>query len=150
MKQTEQQTINDFFVENFYKILMLEEKKIREDFGENLSIRELHLIEAVGELAKTKTNKMTNIADKLYITVSALTTAANVLVNKGYLSRVYDPTDRRKVFLRLTETGERAYNFHAGFHDELIGYVEATLTPEEVQTLTVSLQKLSVFFEKLL
>ncbi len=150
MNETQQERLNHFFVQNFYKILMLEEKRIREEFGSKLTIREMHLIEAVSALQKTGFNTMSRVADQLYITIGALTTAVNVLVNKGYLTREYDPNDRRKVFLRLTDAGEKADSFHTAFHNQLIDYVEATLDENEIETLTLSLQKLSTFFDDLL
>jgi DNA-binding MarR family transcriptional regulator len=45
------------------------------------------------------------LADRLGVTLPAVTTIADRLVEGGYLERVRDPTDRRVVLLRLSTQG---------------------------------------------
>ena len=82
MNDEQRDTLNTFFVDTFNKILSLEEQTLLKSSIENLSVKELHIIEAVSILQRDKKNTMTEIAAQVGITVGALTTAVNVLVKK--------------------------------------------------------------------
>lgn len=142
-----QQVLNTFFVETFNKILALEERYISRNTDSELSVRELHIIEAVSVLEATKSSTMSKTAQHLSITIGALTTAVNVLVRKGYIKRGQDKSDRRVVYLHLTERGAEAEKIHQKFHQQMIGNVSESLSVEEFEALISSLEKLSNFFE---
>lgn len=56
-------------------------------------------------LEQSGPKKMSELADSLYITAGAVTTASDHLINHGYISRVRDENDRRVVRLELTKKG---------------------------------------------
>ena len=91
-------TLNDFMVDVFYKIVDLEEKICSQGDLEDLSITEIHTIEAIGI---DTLKKMSQIASVLYITVGTLTTAINKLVKKGYVERIKIKEDRRVVQVKI-------------------------------------------------
>ena len=146
MNDEQRDTLNTFFVDTFNKILSLEEQTLLKSSIENLSVKELHIIEAVSILQRDKKNTMTEIAAQVGITVGALTTAVNVLVKKEYLSRRRSEKDRRVVRIYLTEQGMRAEMHHRIFHENMVSNVGEVLTEEGLENLIIALKQLTSFF----
>ena len=135
--------INDFFVRIFNKILALEEHAIDEP---DISVNEVHIIEAVAELAQRGESTMKNIAKRLNLSAGATSVAVNTLVNKGYLRRENSREDRRKIFIFITEKAQKAENKHREFHADMIHSIATRLNDEELATLSKSLISLEEFF----
>lgn len=146
MTQAQESYLNGFFVHIFNKILALEERALNKVGARDLSVKELHVLEAVSNLAEKGRSTMTNVADALAIRVSSLTTAVNTLVRKGYLQREGVPGDRRMILIRLTEKGRLANQLHNQFHKEMIRGVGQQLNEEKLEVLVQSLESLDVFF----
>lgn len=135
--------LNDLLVDLFHNILEIEEKSLR-DSGSDLTITEIHTIDAVGE-SEPKT--MTEISRILKITMGTLTTGVDKLIKKGYLIRKRTEEDKRIVLVELTEKGIKAKKLHDSFHQEMIDSVISHLDPTEEELLVQSLQKLMFFFD---
>jgi DNA-binding MarR family transcriptional regulator len=146
MTEKQKEGLNTFFVETFNKILASEEQHIGKSGFANLSVKELHILEAVKLLASQNKNTMSEVAAQVGITVGALTTAVNALVRKNYLSRERPETDRRVVQIYLTKQGIAAEEAHRGFHEKMIDEVGELLSEEELTKLIFALKQLSVFF----
>lgn len=138
--------INTFLVEVFHDILRLEEAALAKDDFRNLSVHEMHVIEAVYDGNREGLFSMSEIAAKLMITASTLTTSVKTLERKGYLIREKLPSDKRYVRLCPTPLGERAYYSHKSFHQKLVEGVSGRLTTEELRTLSGALSTLHKFF----
>ena len=138
--------LNDFFVHIFNKILALEEQALNNVGARDLSVKELHVLEAVHHLERGALSTMSNVAEALSIRVSSLTTAVNTLVRKGYLLREGDPADRRIIRLHLTEKGGQANQLHSQFHRAMIRGVGDQLKEDELEVLVHSLKSLECFF----
>jgi len=147
MNELQKEALNHFFVQTFNKVLSWEELSLARTKCHNLSIKELHAIEAIRELEQNNKNTMTNIAALLSISIGALTTAMNVLVRKGYVERKNNQSDKRIVMVYLTEKGREAEANHRAFHDEMIENIGESLDQEKLDTLISSLSQLSAFFE---
>ena len=76
--------INKILVEIYDDITHIEEYSIKSGAFNDLSITEIHTIEAVG-LYGSRT--MSEISSKLDITMGTLTTAIDKLIKKGYVER---------------------------------------------------------------
>ena len=147
MTVAQERYLNDFFVHIFNRILALEEQALNNVGAKDLSVKELHVLEAVSHLERGARNTMTNVAEALSIRVSSLTTAVNTLVRKGYLQREGDPGDRRIIRLHLTEKGDQANQIHSKFHCDMIQGVGERLKQEEMDVLIQSLKSLERFFK---
>ena len=101
MNAEQQMRINDFLVNVFNQILAWEGQTIKKVGVKNLSIRELHVIQAVSDATKLGQNTMANIAKLLAVSPGALSISVNGLVNKGYLEREYTSKDRRVIYIKL-------------------------------------------------
>ncbi len=136
-------TINDILVNLINEIWELEEKAIITEEFKDLSNNDMHVIEAIGLGVG---NNMSAIAKKLNITVGSLTTAMNSLVNKKYVERRRSETDRRVVYVKLTERGVLAYRHHEDYHRQMTEAILEKLSEDEIPVLMKTLDGLSGFF----
>ncbi len=142
-------TVNSFLVGVFNDILRLEEQSLSKGQFKNLSVSEMHIIDAVYNAEKDNTNTMKNLADKICITASSASTAVKALEKKGYITRENSELDRRKVHVFTTSKSQLAVQHHTKFHLDMVQGIEQTLTETEAQTLTLALSKLHDFFHQL-
>lgn len=137
------EVINKLLVELFNNIQEIEEQSLKhKDIG-NLSITEIHTIEAIG-MNTEKT--MSEIAQRLKVTGGTLTACINKLIKKGYVERNRTEEDRRIVLINLTEQGKKAFQCHKNFHDEMVHNTIETLKDDEKTVLISSLDKIKTFF----
>ncbi len=108
--------------------MVIEERTMDTKNIPNLTIGELHLIEMVN---RYNNKPMTLIANKLHITVGAMTICLNRLVQKGYLLRTRDEMDRRVILLSITPEGKKVLKYHNKFHDDIIGLALDTLSIQQ-------------------
>ena len=140
-----QELLNKLLVQLFNDILHIEENSLKNIDLMDLSMTEIHTIEAVGiKYAKT----MGEIAHDLRITVGTLSAAITKLIKKGYVERKRTEEDRRVVLVSLTSKGENVYREHQVFHEEMICAMLSNFSDEEEQVLSKSLEKLNTFFEE--
>ncbi len=92
--------INKLLVEVYDDIGKIEQESLKQGEFKDLSISEIHTIEAIG-LYEEKT--MSEVAARLEITTGTLTTAIDKLIKKGYVERNRSETDRRIVNIKLTK-----------------------------------------------
>ncbi len=149
MTEEQRKQLNRFFVKTFNSVLLWEDRALSESGVKNLSVKEMHVIETVIRMQLGAANTMTQIADQLNITVGALTTAVNTLVQKNYLRRQSDQTDRRLVFVSATDSGLEVNLLHDQFHKQMLDYVAEEIDENDLEPLTRSLEQLSLFFEAL-
>lgn len=136
--------VNELLVDIFNRILAIEEESLKER-GVKLSMSEIHVLEAI---TKTEEPTMTNVANKLGITVGSLTVSVNTLYQKGFVSRDRDPEDRRKVIIGILSKAEDVLEKHNEFHNEMINSIFNDLKVEEDELLISSLRKLSSYFKQ--
>lgn len=136
--------VNTLLVNSFNKILTLEKDVLKEGPFSELTITELHAIEAIELKGKT----MTETAHKLGITVGSLTVTINRLVKKEYVVRSDKEGDRRLVQLTLTKKGKLAWRLHDHFHRHMVRCMLQGLKEEEHQVLIQSLESLVHFVEE--
>ena len=136
--------VNELLVETFNDILQIEQKALKEGILKDLSITEIHTIDAIG-MYECRT--MTEVAQELKITLGTLTAAINKLLKKGYVDRKRGEEDRRSVMIALTRKGKLAFRIHDQFHSEMVKATIDGLNEEEEEILIKSLAKLNIFFK---
>ncbi|NLO09857.1 MAG: MarR family transcriptional regulator [Clostridiales bacterium] len=132
--------MNRILVEIYDDVINIEEYSIKSGAFSDLSITEIHTIEAVG-LYGSRT--MSEIASKLDITMGTLTTAIDKLIKKGYVERSRSEVDRRIVNVSLTNRGKLAYRIHEKFHMDMVKEIMNDFNPEEEEILLTALHKLN-------
>mgnify|MGYP001027191214 CR=1 FL=1 len=136
-------TINEVLVKLFNEIMDIEEKAIITEEFKDISNNDMHIIEAIG---KGEARSMSAVAKSLSVTVGTLTIAINNLVKKGYVGRMRSQEDRRVVLISLSKKGEKAYNHHKKFHEEMVEATLEGLDEKQTEVLVSALQNLSRFF----
>jgi len=133
--------LHELLVKTFNDILAVEEYEIKKGPLKNLTISEIHTIEAIG-MYRART--MSQVASDLGITVGALTSSVNHLVKKGYVKRARDDADRRIVNIHLTKEGKMAFRIHEKFHLDMVRQAVKGIAEKE-KILVASLEKLNKF-----
>lgn len=147
MKDKNYTNVNKKFVHVFNEILAWEEASLKETCKkEKLTMREVHIMEAVSSLAKENKNTMANISKFLAVTPGSCSTSVNILVNKGFLEREYTPSDRRVIFINLTEKGEKINSLHNEIHKDVIEKISESLSEKETEFFEIILDKLDEIF----
>lgn len=136
--------INELLVDIFNRILSIEGEELKKQ-GIKLSMTEVHVLEAVDVVEEPN---MTNISGKLGVTIGSATTAINTLVQKGYVRRYMDESDRRKVLIALEKPSIQVLKVHDLFHKKMIDSIFEDLNIEEDEVLIASLKKVSSYFKK--
>lgn len=140
------ENLNKFLIDVFHDILRLEEASLTKGEFKNLSINEMHVIEAVHNGNLEGLHTMTEISARLMVTGSTLTTSVKTLEQKGYLLRSKLKEDKRRVNVALTPLGLKAYEKHKDFHIKLVDHVADNLAMEELTALENALSLLHTFF----
>lgn len=135
---------HDILVNLFQEIMDIEEKALITAEFKNISVNDMHIIEAIGT---GEPKNMSTVAKLMSVTVGTLTIAINNLVKKGYVSRVRSEEDRRVVLIFLTEKGKRAYQHHREFHDGMVKALVEGLDEGQQKILVKSLLNLRTFFD---
>ncbi|MFC0214938.1 MarR family winged helix-turn-helix transcriptional regulator [Paenibacillus chartarius] len=84
----------------------------------------------------------TELAERIYVTLPAVTNLANKLVESGWAERLPQPSDRRAVLLRITESGEALLARIDVKVNEVIDRLWNKLDAEEVEQFERLLGKL--------
>lgn len=139
--------LNEFFVECFNDILREEERTLAQISSGKISVKEVHLIEAIYKAQKQGDITLGNISKILRVSQGTLTVAVTALEKKGYVMRMQNPNDRRSYSLSCTKLGEYINGQHQKFHEKMIADVVKHLNVTQTEILAKSLQKLHIFFK---
>jgi DNA-binding MarR family transcriptional regulator len=141
--------LNDFFVTCFYSILNAEERALESISNGKLSLKEIHVIEAVFKAKATGENNFSNIAKLLGVTLGTLTTSFSKLEEKGYLLKEQHKGDKRVYYIEPTRLAGLINDEHTAFHKKMMEGIIDTVTEEEFGHIIAALGKLNEFFNKL-
>lgn len=137
--------INKYLVTIFNDVLMIEEKTLQSSSFKDVSIKEMHTIEAIGMYEQLTTSE---VAKKLGVTAGTLTVSVNNLVRKNYVERVRTDHDRRVVKLSLSPTGRLLYRLHDKFHRDMVRETIAEMDKDQSEILMLGLKNLHDFLER--
>lgn len=138
--------LNTLLVETYHLIERVEENSVKKMRDGNLSINEVHVLEAVGKTGEPRT--ISELAADLDISLPSATVAVNKLVSKGFLEKQRGEVDGRQVLISLTKKGKTIDRVHRFFHEQMVKKVASELSDEEKQVLLRAIRNLNRFFEK--
>jgi DNA-binding MarR family transcriptional regulator len=108
--------------------------------GTNLTHRELHVLDAIGEHAQ---NSVSDVGDRLGVTKSAASQMISKLTKKGLVEKHYASNSNKEYRLRLTGTGKEAFLLHKRVHGkhmvDIIARLE-TFSLSQIATVSVVLE----------
>ena len=143
MAHLAKKSLNELLVNLFNHVMDLEAKAVITE--EYRDITNNDIIEAIGV---EEPRNMSEIARRLSITVSTLTTNMNGLEKKGYIVRTRSVEDKRVVYVTLTEKGKKAFYHHRDFHRKMIRALVKDLNEEDMEVLYRCLKNLNGFLEQ--
>ncbi len=116
--------------------------------GDQVSTREAHMIQAVGE---GRDLSVTQLADHFGITKSGASQMVKKLENKGYLLKRQSPHSNKEFELSLTDLGQKVFQVHEQLHGKdfntLIDGLES-FSISQIATLSVLMESIGTTMEK--
>ena len=146
MKPFEEQ-LNEVIVDTYRSILRVEENILKRSDQTDLSISEIHMLEAIGK-GKDRRRTISELAEVLNITLPSVTVAINKLMKKGYVEKVRGEEDGRIVYVSLTRQGRRIDSAHRYFHESMVRSIIRDMTESEMQALYKGVMKLDTFLKE--
>ncbi len=117
----------------------------------DLSISEVHMLEAVAAIAaenETGGASISELSDWLEVSLPSITAAVNKLVQKGYVQKKKGILDGRVVRVSLTRPGRRAERAHQYFHRKMVRAVTSELSEDEKRAIIKGVGKMEAFLER--
>ena len=145
MAHLAKKSLNELLVNLFNHVMDLEAKAVITEEYRDITNNDMHIIEAIGV---EEPRNMSEIARRLSITVSTLTTNMNGLEKKGYIVRTRSVEDKRVVYVTLTEKGKKAFYHHRDFHRKMIRALVKDLNEEDMEVLYRCLKNMNGFLEQ--
>lgn len=140
------QELNNLLEETFRNILKVEQELVQRS-SINLSISELHMLEAVSR-NKEKGRTISDLAYDMDISAPSVTVAINKLQTKGYVYKDRCESDGRVVFVKLTKLGSKTNAAHQFFHQSMVRSVVKELSSDEQQAMYKGIMKLDEYFKQ--
>ena len=141
--------LNQLLVCTYRDVGKLEEGMLHSVSGMEVSIGELHLMEAIGE-SKDRGLLVCELAQRVDLTPPTVTVAINKLALKGYVLKTKSMVDKRSVIVTLTRTGKKVNAAHRYFHEQMVRNIEKLLSPAEREGMLRGMQTLNNFFRNAL
>ena len=138
--------VNEYLTQIFNNVLVIEESSLRSSRFSDVSIKEMHTIDAIGARNNATPSE---VAKELMVTLGTVTTSLNNLERKGYIERTRSIVDRRVVHLSLTQKGRLLYRLHGRFHRNMVDRITEGMNPEEFKVMRKGLENLYKFLEEL-
>lgn len=140
------EVLNELLVKLFKNIMEIEEKYLITPEFKDISVNDMHIIEAVGV---KEPKSMSSVAKLMSVTTGTLTKSMDGLSDKNYVIRERGKKDKRIVFVSLTEKGRRAFGHHEGFHRDMIEKIKDGINEQEAAVLIYALAKLNDYFNSI-
>ena len=139
--------LNEMLVNTYRSVQAIEEAMLMNFSGDNLSISEMHTIEAIGA-GGPEGRTITDIAQALDISPPSVTMMVKRLERKGFVVKARCERDGRRIYVRLSELGRKADISHRYFHRQMVRAVGRSIPEEEKAALLHGLKTLNEFFAR--
>ena len=132
----------------YRSVMKLEELILRSVEDQiDLSISELHMLDAISK-GGDRGLTISDIAQKLEITLPSVTVAINKMVKKGYVQKLRSQKDGRVIHVVLTRQGKRINMAHRYFHEQMVRSVAEMIDDDEKKVLLNGMRNLNHFFNR--
>ena len=111
----------------------------------NLTLSEVHTLEVISD---ARDKSITGLSQELKITPGTFSVCVDKLIKKGYIKRINDDLDKRKVLIDITSKSIPILDMHSSFHEKLLLYSLDTLKLD-INELTKSLEKINNYIEEM-
>jgi len=131
--------VRDDVMKQFATLLRLYSIEFRQLVGGDVTGPQLYLLEVLHECGPTK---MSDIAERLQITVGAVTLQADRSIKAGLITRERSTTDRRVVLLSITDEGRELVSNARQMRHGIMKKHFDRLSPDELEQLGRLYQKM--------
>ena len=107
---------------------------------QDLTATQFHYLEIIGELENPT---LTELSAAMKLTKPSVTTAIDRLIVKGLVRKVHSDIDKRSSHLHVTEFGEQINKRHDFAHNFVIDLIAKKLSPDEMKSFTLLLDKIT-------
>jgi DNA-binding MarR family transcriptional regulator len=119
--------------------------ELRQEAGENTTMPQFRVLAHLAEAPLT----LSDIAQRRRVSIQAAGELIQALVDRGWITRVPNPSDRRQMLLHLTDEGSQHYERTQRRMLEQLIPIMQMLTPEESTALQMALPALHRVFAKI-
>ncbi len=145
-RSTDLQAVGRLFLQLYDRYNRLESKRyFYKDFLEELTMIEMNTILVIGKGGDR--NKMSDIANKLGVSMGTPTVTVDRLIKKGYVERDRDEEDRRQVIVKLSEKGNSAFEDILKMKNDIVERLFSVMEHEELAALISTLEVLNDKFD---
>lgn len=141
----EYQKINRALIKIYNGILWIEEKELLKSTFNDLTIKELHAVDAISMYDH---QTVSQVAKKLHLTPGTMTAMTDRLINKGYVERKRDADDRRIIRLYLTKKGRVLYRAHRAFHNMMVKSFLKDMNDQDLKIVNKAISNLEDFLDE--
>ncbi|MDR0298328.1 MAG: MarR family transcriptional regulator [Streptococcaceae bacterium] len=131
----------------FNNVLVIEEQALKNSKFKDVSIKEMHTLDAIGDNPRDRGATVSEIAGELMLTLSTITISLNRLERKGYVVRHRSASDKRVVYVSLTKKGMLLYRIHRKFYQAMVKRIVAGMDDANAEIMATGLAQLYKFLE---
>lgn len=102
------------FRDLYNKMAWLNKLKMEDSF-KGYKSSEVHCIEYIG---RNVDSNVTKLAESFYMTRGAISKMTKKLIKKGAIESYQKPDNKKEIYFRLTEEGQKIYKIHEELHKE--------------------------------
>ncbi|GAO99276.1 MarR family winged helix-turn-helix transcriptional regulator [Fructobacillus ficulneus] len=139
--------VNQDLMDLFTNVVWVEEYELKQSPFHALTVKEVHTIYVIS-MYEEKT--ASQVAKAVHLSPSAMTTAIDRLVDKGYVERRRSKEDRRVVKLGLTHQGRVLYRAHQQFHYKVAKALIDDMSGEEALAMERAVHNLQTYLKALI
>ena len=130
---------------SLYQNIKIEEELFIKRKKINLTLSEVHTLEVISD---ARDKSITGLSQELKITPGTFSVCVDKLIKKGYIKRINDDLDKRKVLIDITSKSIPILDMNSSFHEKLLLYSLDTLKLD-INELTKSLEKINNYIEEM-
>lgn len=119
---------------------------IKAHIGDDLTTDQLYILGYIHEQGKCTSSEL---AEAFYVNKSAITAIINRLVEKGLIDRTRDETDRRVIYLTLTDEGKELHQITEEKVHQLVECFITQFEESEIKSFIETYEKLAVILDNM-
>ena len=134
---------------NMYKNVINLEENARKNVNSriNLTINEIHFLEAVGAGCR-KGCTVSRLAAMLGVSKPSVTVMVSKLEKKGFLEKLQSQEAGRSVKVMLTREGSLVNSYYKYFRRRMVKKINDGLTDQEKEFLVKAFEKINIYFKE--
>lgn len=125
-KEEEMKKLDDTITTLYYKITFKEESYLKKK-NINLTLNE---VKTINVISKTEDKSISGLSQALNVTPGTFSVSVDKLISKGYIKRINDEYDKRKVLIDITSKSFPILEIYHKFHHVLLNQTISLLKIE--------------------